>query len=181
MLLTLGSGTSLVERVNRNWDEKRLTVPVSPPKHCGPHVHGNRPELSQSPNSNICAFLNSRTLYKSSHIEPPQHADCSGSVCARDARPVQPKCEHDAFLSRPGGCLVGWHDCRKPRTVSQHCSTYTRSITDKRRLTTGILSEKCVVRRFRPSANVIQGCWYILSPTSFAMHFVWRWEYFVWC
>jgi hypothetical protein len=29
-------------------------------------------------------------------------------------------------------------------------------IRDMRRLTTGIRSEKCVVRRFRPSANVIQ-------------------------
>ena len=39
---------------------------------------------------------------------------------------------------------------------SQQVSRFAPHITDMRRLTTGIHSEKCVVRRFRRCADVIQ-------------------------
>jgi hypothetical protein len=41
---------------------------------------------------------------------------------------------------------------KKCNTVRLNCMTYT--YTDMRRLTTGISSEKCVVRRFRRCENV---------------------------
>ena len=40
--------------------------------------------------------------------------------------------------------------------IAQKMSLYLNRITDMRRLTTGIRSEKCVVRRFRRCANVIE-------------------------
>ena len=55
-------------------------------------------------------------------------------------------------------CQAITADCYNPYTVRTD-GTYRlmhKAITDMRRLTTGIRSEKCVVRRFRRCANVIQ-------------------------
>ena len=55
--------------------------------------------------------------------------------------------ERGGTVERVGGDADHW------RLTSAECNKGTN--TDKRRLTTGIRSEKCVVRRFRRCANVI--------------------------
>ena len=42
------------------------------------------------------------------------------------------------------------------QSFAEHCGCFPVSYTVMRRLTTGIRYEKCVVRRFRRCANVIQ-------------------------
>ena len=62
-------------------------------------------------------------------------------------------------------CLRGLCQPSQLLIFGQHCKTDgAKERTDMGRLTTGIRSEKCVVRRFRRCANVIQ-CTYT-NPDS---------------
>jgi len=56
--------------------------------------------------------------------------------------------DYPAFSHLPGPLEVEIHFTERQKLLSVFC-------TVMRRLTTGILSEKCVVRRFRRCANVI--------------------------
>jgi len=67
--------------------------------------------------------------------------------------------------------VVVYFQCILPFTIEEvkfylHvCLTLCFGSTDMRRLTTGIRSEKCVVRRFRPCANVIKCTYTNLDST----------------
>jgi hypothetical protein len=50
-----------------------------------------------------------------------------------------------------------------------HTHTHTHTHTDMRRLTTGIRSEKCVVRRFRRCVNVILRIVYLHKPRLYSL------------
>jgi len=69
------------------------------------------------------------------------------------------------FIPEAPGSQLVWHDQKilrhrfVPRPLSvitRTCNRHFVDYTDMRRLTTGIRPEKCVVRRLRRCANVIE-------------------------
>ena len=78
--------------------------------------------------------------------------DWHGQYCRRDT----PSCVviHIDLDADRGCSYTHIHTHTHTHTHTDRALAYMR--TDMRRLTTGILSEKCVVRRFRRCANVIE-------------------------
>jgi len=144
----------MVERLNGNWDDGGLTVPVLSPVH---QVLTYTVAYLKFPSCLIQSYL---------PLSIPEHFRSPPTLTHSTRVAVAPICEHDAFPLHAACCLRGWNDSPIAHTASRHWSSGNRSITDMRHLTSEIRSEKCVVRRFRRCANVIQCTLCLLDRAS---------------